>query len=186
MNDLFTRLGETVQYEGRMVRMSTLHYQSREGETFDRDFVFHPGAVAVLPILDDGSIVLVRQFRSALGRATLELPAGVRDKDGESVAETAARELAEETGYVADSLVELVSIHTAPGFSNEQVTIFVGTGLTMTSTDFDGIEEQHMSTVVVSPADFDELSDSGELTDAKTLLAVHMVRSSGAAGMRSS
>ena len=94
MTELFTRTGETVQYQGRMVRMSTLHFETSDGEAFDRDFVHHPGAVAVLPLFDDGSVVLVQQFRTALGRETLELPAGVRDKDGESAVQAAARELA--------------------------------------------------------------------------------------------
>lgn len=176
MSDDFTRVGETVHYEGRMIRASSLHVEGPDGEVFDRDFVHHPGAVAVLPLLDDGSIVLVRQFRSALGRPTLELPAGVRDKDGEDAAGAAGRELAEETGYVADTLDELVTIHTAPGFSNEAVTIFVARGLTMHETDFDGIEEQHMSTVTLSREDVAQLTAAGELTDAKTLLAVHMTR----------
>ena len=180
MTELFTRTGETVQYQGRMVRMSTLHFETSDGEAFDRDFVHHSGAAAVLPLFDDGSVVLVQQFRTALGRETLELPAGVRDKDGESAVQAAARELAEETGYVADHWEQLVSIHTAPGFSNEEVTIFVASGLTIGETEFDGIEEQHMRTVIVAPDAFDELVASGELTDAKTLLAVHMMRSRSA------
>lgn len=172
----FEQLDETVRYQGRMVRMSTLHFRSPDGEVFERDFVFHPGAVAVLPIADDGSYVLVRQYRTPLGRETLELPAGVRDKDGENAAGAAARELAEETGYVADHMEPLVKIHTAPGFSNEEVAIFVATGLRQQGREADGVEEQHMSVVELTPTDFDALAAAGEITDAKTLLAVYQYR----------
>lgn len=175
----FEQLDETVRYQGRMVRMSTLHFRSPDGEEFERDFVFHPGAVAVLPITDEGNYVLVRQYRTPLGRETLELPAGVRDKDGEDASGAAARELAEETGYVADRLDELVTIHTAPGFCNEQVTIFVGKGLRQSGREADGVEEQHMSVVELTPAEFDELAGAGDLTDAKTLLAVYQYRCLG-------
>ncbi|MCP3936347.1 MAG: NUDIX hydrolase [Actinomycetia bacterium] len=178
----FEQVDETVRYQGRMVRMSTLHFRGPDGEEFERDFVHHPGAVAVLPITDDGSYVLVRQYRTPLGRETLELPAGVRDKHGEDAAAAAARELAEETGYVAATLVPMVSVHTAPGFTNEEVSIFVGTGLRQEAPEADGIEEQHMSVVELSPAEFDEVVASGEMTDAKTILAVYQYRCEGFLG----
>ncbi len=172
----FTAIGESVRYQGRMVTMSTTHWRGPDGTEFERDCVTHPGAVAVVPVLDDGSIVLVRQFRTPLGRELLELPAGVRDKDDESAAEAAARELAEETGYVAEEMTELGVIHTAPGWATEEITLFLARGLRAEERSADGFEEQFMSTEIVSPARFDELLAAGELTDAKTVLGVLMVR----------
>ena len=130
----------------------------------------------MVPVLGDGSIVLVRQFRSPLSADTLELPAGVMDKPGEAPVEAAARELLEETGYVAEELIDLGVIHTAPGWSTEKITMFLGRGLRAQQRAADGIEEQHMSTVIVDPAEFDALVSAGELTDAKTVLGVLMVR----------
>jgi ADP-ribose pyrophosphatase len=175
-NDLFSHVSENVRYRGRMVTMSTMRWRGPDGEEFDRDCITHPGAVAVVPMLDDGSVVLVQQFRTPLFRETLELPAGVMDKDGESAVDAAARELLEETGYVAENLVELGVIHTAPGWSTEKITLFVGTGLHAGGREADGIEEQYMSTVILDPDEFDGLVESGELTDAKTVLGVLMVR----------
>ena len=175
MSHDFARVGETVRYQGRMVRMSTLHIEAPDGGVHDRDYVHHPGAVAVVPVLDYGSIVLVRQYRSAIDRPTLELPAGVRDKDGEDAAGAAARELAEETGYVADSMEHLVTVHTAPGFSNEEITIFLARGLTLHETEYDGVEEQHMTTETLTRDEVLARIAAGELTDAKTVLAVHML-----------
>jgi len=173
----FTHIGEVVRYQGRMVRMSSMAWRGPDGVEFERDFVHHPGAVAVVPILDDGSIVLVSQFRTPLGRETLEIPAGVTDKPGESAAEAAARELAEETGYVARELTGLGLIHTAPGWANERIELFVARGLRAEQRNADGIEEQFMRTVVLSETQYDALVASGEVTDAKTLLGVLMVRS---------
>ena len=109
----FEHLREIVRYQGRMVKMSSMVWRGPDGAEFERDFVGHPGAVAVVPILDDGKIVLVKQFRTPLGRETLELPAGVMDKPGELSVEAAARELAEETGYIASDMIDLGVIHTA-------------------------------------------------------------------------
>ncbi|MEM2921515.1 MAG: NUDIX hydrolase [Candidatus Bathyarchaeia archaeon] len=86
--------------------------------------VEHPGTVAILPLKESGKILLVRQFRSAVGRALLELPAGTRE-DGEGEAECAKRELAEETGYSAEYLEKVLEFYLAPGYSNERLGLFV-------------------------------------------------------------
>ena len=173
----FTHLGEVVRYQGRMIKMSSMAWRGPDGVEFERDYVDHPGAVAIVPLLDDGSIVLVSQFRTPLGCETLEIPAGVMDKNGESAIDAAARELGEETGYVARELVALGSIHTAPGWANERIELFVARGLRAEQRNADGIEEQFMKVVELSEAEYDGLVASGDVTDAKTLLGVLMVRS---------
>ena len=159
--------------------MATRHFRGPDGSVFDRDVVHHPGAVAVVPLLDDGRVILVRQFRTPLNRETLELPAGVRDKDGEEPVECAARELREETGYRAEKIEELCVTHTAPGFSDEEITLFVARGLTPGDNEADGVEEQHMSTAAFGFDQIDEMIRSGELTDAKTILATCLLRQRG-------
>ncbi len=175
----FTLLGETVRARGSMVTMATRHFRGPDGSVFDRDVVHHPGAVAVVPLLDDGRVILVRQFRTPLNRETLELPAGVRDKDGEEPVECAARELREETGYRAEKIEELCVTHTAPGFSDEEITLFVARGLTPGDNEADGVEEQHMSAAAFGFDQIDEMIRSGELTDAKTILATCLLRQRG-------
>jgi ADP-ribose pyrophosphatase len=171
----FTRLGQTLHFEGSMVSAGKVHCRAPDGTAFDRDIVLHPGAVAVVPIDDDGNVLLVQQYRSAMDSETLELPAGVCDKEGEQRADAARRELIEEAGLVAGRLDELVTIHTAPGFCDEEITIFVARDLSEVETAADGVEEQHMTSHWVPLADVDEMITSGRLSDAKTVLALTMV-----------
>lgn len=142
------------------------------GERFDRDVVRHPGAVAVVPVLgggDDREVVLVRQFRTSLRRSLLEIPAGLRDVDGESAEDTARRELAEEAGYEAGRVELLLELDTAPGFSDEVIPVFLATELRATERRADGIEE-HAMTVERRPlADAGAMVASGVITDAKTV-----------------
>ena len=172
----FVKIGETVHHQGRMVRMSTVHFRAPDGSTFDRDFVHHPGAVAVVPLLADHRVLLVRQYRTPLGRETLELPAGVCDKEGEARVEAARRELEEEAGLVPGAIEELLTIHTGPGFTDEEITLYLATELVETARAADGVEEQHMVSEIIDLADLDDLTSSGAISDAKTVLALMMVR----------
>ncbi len=96
------------------------------GRRTARDIVEHPGAVAIVPILDDGRVVLVRQYRYAVGKELLEIPAGTLE-EGEAPDTCARRELKEETGYNAGSVVKMISFYTAPGYSSEVIHIYVAT-----------------------------------------------------------
>jgi ADP-ribose pyrophosphatase len=131
-----------------------------------REVVRHPGAVAVLAI-HDGHAILVRQLREAVGERLLEIPAGIRDVEGEPAEETARRELLEETGYRAVTLRPLGRIHTSPGFTDEVVELYVGEVEPGTAPSEPGVE------VVAMP--LDEVVAAirrGEITDAKTAVAV--------------
>lgn len=115
-------------FEGRVI---DLHYQEvllPNGKTSTREIIKHPGAVAVIPITQDGKIIMVEQYRKALERSIIEIPAGKLEK-GEDPAETARRELEEETGYVCNSLSHLISFYTSPGFADELVHLYVAEGL---------------------------------------------------------
>ena len=103
----FEHLGDQLLVEGHVVSMFRSEFRAPNGEAFSREVVRHPGAVSVVPLLDDGDVVLVRQYRAPLDQFLLEIPAGKRDVAGEPPEETARRELAEEVGLVAAELVPL-------------------------------------------------------------------------------
>ena len=116
-------------YDGRVISLRRDTVAMPGGGDSVREVVHHPGAVAVLALDEDENVVLVRQYRHPVGRHLWELPAGLRDADGEPPLETAKRELAEETQLAADRWSLLVSVHNSPGFSDELVHIYLAEGL---------------------------------------------------------
>ncbi len=168
----FRKLGERTVYESRVVNVAVGEFESPSGERFQRDVVHHPGAVAVVPLLDDGRVVLVRQYRPPVDAELLELPAGLRDVAGEDLRVTAQRELLEETGYRAGSLESLCVFHNSPGCSDEVVHIFLGRDLAEEEHDRQGVEEQHMAVEVVPLAAARAMITTGEITDAKTIIGL--------------
>ncbi len=139
------------------------------GETATREYVVHPGAVMVVPLLDDGRLVLERQFRYPLDRVMLEFPAGKIDPD-ESTRACAQRELREETGYRAAEWACAGRLHNAIAYSTEFIEIWFARGLTLGERHLDPGE--YLDVVALSEAELDGLAASGELTDAKTLIGL--------------
>jgi 8-oxo-dGDP phosphatase len=119
---------ETV-YEGRVITLRRDTVAMPGGGDSVREVVHHPGAVAVLALDDDDNVVLLRQYRHPVGRHLWELPAGLRDEDGEPPLETAKRELAEEVLLAATRWSLLLSVNNSPGFSDELVHVFLAEGL---------------------------------------------------------
>ena len=113
-----------------------------DGTEFEREIVRHPGAVAVVPLTDDGHVVMIRQYRATVGQSLLELPAGLLDVAGEDLAVAAGRELQEETGLVARSMEYLCTPYHSPGFSDETVALFLATGLKDVGHNRHGPEDQ--------------------------------------------
>ncbi len=177
MTDLgFARLGEREVYQGHVIGLGIGTFQAPDGTTFERDIVHHPGAVAVVPLLDDGRVVMVRQYRAPIDRLLLEIPAGLRDVAGEDPQVTAARELAEETGLGAERFEWLCEFHNSAGCSDETIVIYLATGLQPVDLDRQGVEEQHMTIEQVALDDLDDLVARGELTDAKSIIGLSLVR----------
>lgn len=168
----FTALDEEQIYDGWIIKVAKGRFKDPNGNIFERDVVHHPGAVAVVPIIGD-DIVLVRQYRSAIDTEIYEIPAGLRDVDGEPLAETAQRELVEEIGMSAGSLELLTSIHNSVGFCDEQIHIFLGTNLSATTRVFtDSPEEAAMDIVQLPLLAAEQMILSGEITDAKTVIGI--------------
>ncbi len=172
----FRRLNETLIYQGFVIRVTNETFESPTGETFDRDIVHVPAAVAVVPVLDNGDVVCVRQFRPALGHDLLEIPAGMCDVEGESLVETAQRELGEEAGYRAGTIEHLCTYHGSAGFSDARLDVFLGRDLTDVASQSHSEEEAHMTVERVSLSDVPELIASQTIIDAKTIIGLLLAR----------
>jgi 8-oxo-dGTP pyrophosphatase MutT (NUDIX family) len=168
----FRIVGERSAWTGRRIEVAVADIEGPDGSHHEREVVHHPGAVAVAPVHDDGTVTLVRQYRAAIDADLWEVPAGLRDVEGEPTDETARRELAEEAGLEATRLDLLVTFHNSPGFSDEAVTVYLATGLSEVPDDRQGIEEEHMVVERVPLAEALGMVDDGRITDAKTVIAL--------------
>lgn len=139
------------------------------GDTATREYIVHPGAVVIVPLLDDGRLVMERQYRYPLGQVLLEFPAGKVDP-GEPTAITASRELVEETGYRATEWACAGRLHNAAAYSSEFIEIWFARGLRLGERHLD--HGEHIDVMAVSEAELDSLAARGELTDAKTLIGL--------------
>ncbi len=173
---MFTPTGEETVHQGWFIRVQRATFLDPDGRSFERDIVRHPGAVAIVPVTSDGAVVLVRQYRPAVDRWLLEVPAGTRDVDGEAPEVTAGRELAEEVGYLAEHLTLLVRAAVTPGFCDEIAHVYLATGLHAVPTGRQGAEEAFMEVVEVPLDGFDAMVDDGDIVDASTILGVALAR----------
>jgi len=168
----FRVAGERLAWEGRRITVAVADIEGPGGDHHEREVVHHPGAVGITPVHDDGTITLVRQYRAALDADVWEIPAGLRDVDGEPPELTAGRELAEEVGLRADRLDHLVTFHNSPGFSDESLVVYLASGLHEVPDDRQGAEEQHMVVARVTVDDALAMVDDGRITDAKSVIAL--------------
>jgi 8-oxo-dGTP pyrophosphatase MutT (NUDIX family) len=175
-SDGFRFLGENELWRGWRISLTEARFRAPDGTEFTRDVVRHPGAVAVVPVNDDGQVLLVRQYRGSVDRHLLEIPAGTRDVDGEPAQDTARRELLEEVGVEAAHLRLLCVMLNTPGFCDEETHLFLATGLTEAATDRHGPEEENMEVVPVALSDIDAMVSTGELIDAQTILGILLAR----------
>jgi len=174
----FRVVGTTTRWTGHFLHVEELDVEGPDGATFSRAVVRHPGAVGVVPIDDDGGhVVLVRQYRSAVDRDLLEIPAGKRDVDGEPLEETARRELEEEIGQRAGRLVRLGSFLNSPGFTDEHTHLFCAFDLEPTDSSWAGHDEEAEMTIErIAIADINDLVATGEIIDGKTILGLDLAR----------
>ena len=162
----FELVSEEQIAEGFRFTVARATFRATDGSTFERHIVHHPGAVGVIPLHDDGTVTLVTQYRAALDRDLIEVPAGIRDVEGEDDATTAARELVEEAGLEAGHLELLARFHNSPCFSDENVALYLATDLRPVPHDPQGIEEEAMVIERVPLAEALADIDAGRITDA--------------------
>ncbi len=170
--DEFLPLGEELLHHGHVIDLYRSRFAAPDGTEMVRDVVRHPGAVSVVPVLESGDVVLVRQFRAPLNRYMLEIPAGKLDVAGEDLETAARRELAEEVGLDAGQLEMLVRFHNSVGFCDEESHVFLATQLSEVARDRQGVEEEHMQEVLIPLVDTPDAIARGEITDAKTVLGL--------------
>jgi ADP-ribose pyrophosphatase len=173
----FRKVSEREVWRGHSVWAAEATFTDPGGETFLRDIVHHPGAVAVVPIVDEGdAVLLVRQYRAPVEGMLLELPAGKCDVDGEAAELTARRELEEEIGMRAGRLEKLVESYLSPGFCDERISIYMGLDLEPGTASAQGIEEEHMTVEKVGMDEIPGLIASGAIKDAKTIIGLCLAR----------
>ncbi len=156
-------------YKGRIIalRSDIMHFKGHPPVRWD--FVTHPGAVAIVPINSAGNLLLVKQWRRAIGKITLELPAGVLEK-GEDPLFCARRELQEETGFHPGELISLGGFYSAPGFCNEYLHLYLARMLTHNPLPQD--DHESIDLVEISLEDALKLIDTHQLIDAKTICGI--------------
>jgi ADP-ribose pyrophosphatase len=140
-----------------------------DGRSASLQFIVHPGSVAILPLVDDDHLCLIRSLRLTVDKTLIEIPAGTREPN-ESPLETARRELAEETGYRADRMEELAVFYPSPGITNERIWIYAAHGLMAGDPAREPNEE--IENLVVSWAEAMQMLERGEIQDGKTIIAL--------------
>jgi ADP-ribose pyrophosphatase len=156
-------------YRGRMLAVNEDEVRLPDGNLALREYILHPGAAIILPLFDDNTVLIERQFRYPVGQHFYELPAGKLEANEPSL-ETAKRELLEETGYLAREWRELGHLHPCIGYSNERIDFFLARKLEFKATQPD--EGEFLETLRVSLPETIEWIRSGRITDAKTILGL--------------
>ncbi len=160
-------------YEGKLLNLRVDTVEIPDKKYSKREIVEHPGGVAVIPVASDNSIILVKQYRKAIERFLLEIPAGKLELN-EEPRETAIRELKEETGYEAKKIEYLLEFYTSPGFSNEKIYLFLATDLiegeaTPDSGEFIEMEKYNIDDLI-------KMVERGEIIDSKTIIGINLAK----------
>lgn len=162
-------LGGQVLSKGNFLELRRDDVRLPDGSQATREYVVHPGAVAIVPLLDDGRLVLERQYRYPVGRVLLEFPAGKIDP-GEDTLACARRELLEETGYHARHWARAGVVHNAAAYSTEGIEIWFARGLSAGTQRLDVGEFLELR--LMSETELEQCAASGQLTDVKTLIGL--------------
>ena len=165
-----SRINRELRYSGSMLQIYADTISVPNGNIVEWDFIKHNGAAAVLPVTDEGKIVMVRQFRNALDRETLEIPAGGLDSKDDPMIIAAARELEEETGYRSNDLEYLISVAAAVAYCNEIIEVFVAKNLILSEQRLD--EDEYVEVEEYTVEELTEMIYSGQIRDAKSIAAI--------------
>ena len=157
-------------YRGRVLKLHVDRVKLANGRETTREIVEHPGAAAIIPILDNGKLLVVKQYRAATHRQLMEIPAGTLEP-GESPLSCAKRELVEETGYAARRIRKLFSCYLAPGYSTEKIHFFLATRLIPTKGKQE--EDESIATQAIDLRQALRAIEHGKIQDAKTISALY-------------
>jgi 8-oxo-dGTP pyrophosphatase MutT (NUDIX family) len=170
----FEIVGTTTESDLGFLRVDVATVQTPTGARIERVVVVHPGAVAVVALHGD-EIVLIAQYRAPVDAVVVEIPAGKLDKQGEDRPTAAARELAEETGFIAHDLIHLTDLKTGVGFTNEEITIYLSRSVTPGPAQPVGAEETEARVFTMPFTQAVEEVARGTITDAKTVAGILLV-----------
>lgn len=170
MAEEFKRLNRELVYHGAIVDFYKDTVQVPNGNVVEWDYIGHKGAAAVVPVREDGKLLMVRQYRNALDRYTLEIPAGGLNGSDELTRDAAARELEEETGYRSDELEWLITIRTTVAFCNEKIDIYMAKNLIRTEQHLD--EDEFIHVEAYSIEELTQMIMEGKIEDSKTIAAI--------------
>lgn len=174
MNLTEKQLTTEYMYKGKIISLRRDKALLPNGNTAFREVVEHNGGVCVVPLTDDGNIILVEQYRYPYGEVIAEIPAGKRDSLEEEPIKTGIRELKEEVGAVAEKMTFLGKLYPTPGYCGEIIWMYAATGLTFGEQDPD--DDEFLNVKTVSLDDAVEMILSGEIADSKTQAAVLKVK----------
>jgi len=164
------RLNRELMYKGAIIDLYKDTIKTPDGNIEYYDFIKHQGAAAVIPIRDDGKILMVKQYRNALDRFTIEIPAGGLASPNEPTKDAAARELEEETGYHSDDLELLLTIRTTIAFCNEKIDVYVAKNLVKTEQHLD--EGEYVDVLEFDLEELVKMVFDGTIEDSKTINAI--------------
>ena len=170
MSDEIKRVKRELKFKGKIIDFYQDTMEINGDHTVIWDFIKHKGAAAVVPVTDEGKILMVRQYRNALERYTLEIPAGALDTADEPGITCASRELEEETGYRSENLEWLINLRTTVAFCNEKIEVFVARNLIPSKQHLD--EDEFIDLGAYTMEELKEKIYSGEIEDAKTVSAL--------------
>lgn len=170
MEKEMTRAKRIRMYQGAIVDVYRDYMQFSNGNTEEWDYIHHRGAAAVVPVTDDGRIIMVRQYRNALERFTLEIPAGALDDPEEPGINCSARELEEETGYRSENLEWLITLRTTVAFCNERIEVYVAKNLVPSKQHLDPNEFVNVELHTVE--ELKQMIFDGEIEDSKTVASI--------------
>ena len=162
-----SRIDGGVVYDGSFLKVQRDHVRLPDGNSAVREYIRHPGAVVILPLFEDGSVLLERQFRYPLDQVFIEFPAGKIDPNEDSLL-CAKRELQEETGYTARDWQFVCTIHNAIAYSDEHLDIYLARGLMEGESKLD--DEEFLETVKLPFQQMMDLVRTGKITDVKTII----------------
>lgn len=170
MSDEVKRIKRELQCEGAITKYYKDTVLLPNGNTAEWDFVGHNGAAAAVAVLEDGRLLMVSQYRNALERDTIEIPAGGLKTPDEPTKEAAARELEEETGYYCDELEFLITIRTTVAFCNEKIDIYLARNLKKGKQNLD--EDEFLNVKPYELAELEKMIYEGTIQDSKTIAAI--------------
>lgn len=167
MAEKYKRIKRELIHNGQIIDLYKDYVEIPNGTVAQWDFIGHKGAAAVVPVTEEGKILMVKQYRNAVDQFTIEIPAGGLNRVEEPMYDCAARELEEETGYKSEDLEFLISLRTAVAFCNERIDVFVAKNLVKTCQNLD--EDEFVDVEAYDIEDLCNMIYDGRIIDAKTI-----------------